>query len=162
MKEAPTKLSTTSRELIRLKNEGFLFHGSVSPEINKFEPSIPKGTSPDQGNFNYDNAVFASDNPGSTVLFAIIDNSKLPEDVRSGTWVVDWLENGKTIAKIPLKWQKYLESMKGYVYVLPADTFTDKILGQFKSKLPVKPIGKYIVHLSNYFELDGEIEWSDE
>jgi len=156
------ELSLTSRKLKELEQQSLLFHGSNNFNIKEFEPRLPEGTEPEQGLFNYDKAVFASDNAGSTVLFAVIDRSKFPKEIREGTWSIDWLENNKSFAKIPSKWKSYLEKMKGYVYILSPETFTEKLYGQLKSKTSVKPIKKLIVKLSNFLELGGNIEWTNE
>ena len=144
--------------------EGFLFHGSFDGSISILEPRPAKHSNPSD-TFHNDTAVFASDAPESTVLFAVIPpKSHMPEELRVGKFSVRWSADGGISAKIPLLWKSFLETASGYVYVLPSDTFLEKTGGSknniYKSKTPVKPVDIIRVSLSDYTELGGKIEWN--
>lgn len=159
-------LKTSSVQKIRdYAKSGFLFHGSFDGSISELVPKPAKHSDPSDS-FHNDTAIFASDAPESTVLFAVIPpKSIFPEHIRRGKFTVNWSADGGITAKIPSLWKSFLDSSRGYVYVLPSDTFLENTGGSknniYKSKKPVKPTAVIEVSLKDYIELGGKIEWVD-
>lgn len=56
--DAEPILNETLRKLQSYKDNGFVFHGSSNPDIQKLEPRLTRETDPSR-TFNIDTAVFA-------------------------------------------------------------------------------------------------------
>ncbi|HSX39136.1 MAG TPA: hypothetical protein VLI92_00920 [Candidatus Saccharimonadales bacterium] len=139
---------TTVQYLERLKDLGYLFHGSPKDTITELEPR----TSHDpHSKENTDTAVFATNNPTWTVIFGLYDRGK--------TWKTSGIERN-IIASIPEEAKEQLKHAVGTVYVLSPETFSESThLEQYKSYKPVKPIQKISVTLDDFYELGGKVEW---
>ena len=140
---------TTATYLNRLKEMGFLFHGSSNDNIEQLEPRYAYDR---YNEVNTDTAVFATDNVTLTVIFGVYGGHK--------GWSTH-TKKGQVFAKIPLRDKELLENTRGTVYVLPKKVF-EKIEGtvQYKSHETVKPVTKVSVSLNDYYDLGGKIEWS--
>ncbi|MBN1619065.1 hypothetical protein JW887_07055 [Candidatus Dojkabacteria bacterium] len=167
--EAPKNLEeakpTVVQQLKAFEKQGYVFHGSRNPNILKLEPR--PATDVDKANaFNNDTAVFAAPSPTASVIFACMSLDNVPKELRSGNWSVG-SERGKGIvARIPQKWQQYVSTNTGYVYVLDGSTFSGKCdtegVWQVKSKQPVKPTTVLTVTFSDFEQLGGSVIWKED
>lgn len=137
-------------KLKKLKEKGYLFHGSFESDLKELVPSQTSDSQDPQG-WNVDKAVFATDKPAAAIIFSLIN---LEELEGSKQWSVGW-EGQKVITKLPMEWCKVVEKAIGYVYVLKPEHFSEELENQFKSKVSVKPVQKVRVTLSDYFLLGG-------
>ena len=161
----PGKISLSVNLLNKYQKAGYVFHGSENPNIQLLEPRSAKDI--DKSNkFNNDKAVFASINPRASVIFACMSYDKIPENKISGEWSVGCDEIDKIIARIPLKWKKFIYKNTGYVYVLDKTSFSKQEsieLGwQVKSDKAVKPIARVTVKFQDFEKLGGEIIWTSD
>lgn len=154
---------TSAQKLVLFAKEGLLFHGSPRAGLTLIEPKPAKHS--DKGDtFHNDTAVFASDAPDSTVIFAIVPKkSDFPARLQKGKFSVNWSADGGITARLPLIWKSFLEKHTGYVYVLPPKSFTENTGGSrnniHKSKVAVKPLDIIPVTLKDYLDLGGKIVW---
>ena len=101
-------------KILKYKQEGYLFHGSVRADIEVLEPRKAEENNPDRL-FNIDNAVFASKLPEVSIIFACLNKSSLPKGQGSEQHSVGIPEGGeKTVAKIPTRWKETLQNSRGY------------------------------------------------
>ena len=134
--------------LTRLKEMGFLFHGSNNAQIEELEPRYTLDKHSEE---NTDTAVFATSNVSWTIIHGVYGGHK--------GWSTR-VKNGEVAAKIPAKDKDLVENTIGTVYVLAKDTFEKSGNGeQYKSYKAVKPIQKVTVTLNDYYDLGGKIEW---
>lgn len=142
---------TTSQFLERLKNAGYIFHGSNNPNISILEP---KATIDKTSSENTDTAVFATDNIIWATIFGVWGGHK--------GWKTDTYGDGSVLATISAEEKENVEKASGCIYVLSKENFGEPNPGrQFKSHLAVTPLIKIIVNLQDYFDLGGEIKWYD-
>lgn len=151
-----------SEKIIEYLQQGFLFHGSTNGQIEELEPRFAADDDKSK-EFNNDNAIFATEYPESAILFGIINRSFLPEALQDLTWGVNWLDSGVVQAELPKAWLDELTNLKGYLYILPRESFKTKTPGggQYKSYVAVKPISKIQVNFQDFFDLGGDILWMD-
>ncbi|MEI7603811.1 MAG: hypothetical protein WCJ19_02220 [bacterium] len=153
------KLTSLEKLNIYLE-QGYLFHGSYIGDITILEPRQTNNKDEDDS-FNIDNAIYATDNITTAIIFGVVDRSYLHEDIKKFTWSVNWSdenENFEVTAKVHESWREYIEKKGiGYVYVLPPDTFIEVQGCQRKSKVAVKPIDKIIVTLNDYYKSGGKL-----
>lgn len=143
--------------LVRLKEMGFLFHGSAHPErIEKLEPR--KANDLKGNEWNSDMAVYASGEPVWSVIFALYKgNDPWATSTQFST------EKGfRVTARILKKYQDDLANETGRVYILPPETFESQHQHsrQYKSRQAVTPIGAVEVILQDYYDMGGKIEWT--
>jgi hypothetical protein len=140
---------SASQYLSRLRDRGFLFHGSNNRDIEELEPRYTFDPNSDE---NTDSAVFATTNIALTAIFGVYGGHK-------GWSTRD--KDGVIIAKIPARDKELVENSRGVVYVLSKDTFHQSSSGadQYKSHVTVQPIEKVEVTVKDYYELGGKIEW---
>jgi len=155
------ELPNNLQEIKNYQKKGRLFHGSASPNIDLFEPrqATPVEGSPE---FDNDKAVYASNLPETSVLFACMGQENFPDEERKGEWGVDESE-GKFIANIPTAWRPYLEQNVGYVYILDQKDFDERSKDepwQHKSKKEVRPNDRIDVKFSDFETIGGEIHWT--
>ena len=140
---------TTAQYLKRLKDMGFLFHGSSNPDIEELEP---RATVDPYIERNTDTAVFASNNPTWSTIFGVYGGNK--------GWATD-VRGDEVLAKIPAAQKNVVETGSGMVYVLPKETFKENDdAGQYKSHETVKPILKVSVTFADYQEMGGQVQWT--
>jgi hypothetical protein len=156
-------MNNSVQKLKKYQEEGFVFHGSLNPNIEILEPR--KAHDNDSKNtFNNDTAVFASIDPIPAVLFATLDFSDLPKEISNGIWGIGSDEKtGKLVATIPLIFKPYLQGKSGYIYVMKGSDLPLKQPGgswMVKSKSAVKPIDKVKVYFEDFEKIGGEITWS--
>jgi len=135
--------------LQRLKNEGYLFHGSTNKNLNILEP---RSTYDPDSAENTDKAVFATNNVTWSIIFGLYGGRK--------GWRTN-NDNGKITAFIPESEKENLEKSKGIVYVLPRDTFKRSEGDQYKTYEEVEPYKKIEVDLNDYYDAGGKIVWTD-
>lgn len=141
---------TTAQYLKRLKDMGFLFHGSSNPDIEELEPRKTVDPHVDR---NSDTAVFASDNPTWSAIFGVFGG-------KGKSWATD-VRGNEVIAKIPVSDKAEVEGGTGIVYVLPKTTFIENDgAGQYKSHEPVKPILKVPVNYTDFQQMGGQVQWT--
>jgi hypothetical protein len=140
--------------------KGYLFHGSTNANINIFEPREAKDDDSTK-EFNNDTAIFATEYPESAILFALINWDLIPKEFIDLTWGVNWLDSGIVQAELPQKWRNYMNSAKGYLYVLPSESFKTKTPGggQYKSYENVKPNAMIEVTFQEFIDLGGKVNW---
>lgn len=139
---------STSQYLTRLKEMGFLFHGSDNNDIKELEPRYTVDINSEE---NTDTAVFATSDITWTTIFGVYGGHK--------GWSTRVKDNEVT-AKIPFRDKEIVESTSGTVYVLPKDTFKKSGEStQYKSHEAVTPIEKVSVTVQDYYDLGGKIEW---
>lgn len=139
---------TTPEYLIRLKDMGFLFHGSSNSDIQQLEPRY---TFDPKSDTNTDTAVFATDNVTWSTIFGVYGGHK--------GWSTS-VTDGDVVAKIPLKDKDLVEGSAGTVYVLPRKSFEEPNTGsQYKSYETVTPLNKVDVTVEDFYNLGGKIEW---
>lgn len=149
---------TASEYLKRMKEMGYLFHGTGNPQI--IEKLEPRETVDTTGNeWNSDTAVFASGDPVWSVIFALYKGKS------SWGTAVTTNENGditKIVARINEKYKDSLPLEKGYVYVLPPETFQreNNRGAQHKSKSIVTPVASVEVTYEDYLNMGGEVVWT--
>lgn len=152
-------------KLLEYEKQGCVFHGSTSPNIAELEPR-PATDVDRTKSFNNDTAVFAAPSPTASVIFACMSLDKVPREMRNGTWSLGSENDKGVVARIPKKWQQYVSTNSGYVYVLDGSTFSgegDTEGGwQVKSKQPVKPIDTIEVEFSDFEKLGGDVEWKED
>lgn len=147
---------SASGYLEKMRVEGYLFHGSGSPtKIDMFEPR--KASDPNT-KWNADVAIYASSEPVWSTIFALYKGKSY--------WrtSVTTNEEGRiksVTAYIPEDYQDQLLKEKGFVYVLPKDSFErqNERSAQYKSRIAVKPISSVEVNLQDYYNMGGKIEW---
>ena len=139
---------STVSYLQRLKEMGFLFHGSANDDISDLEP---RDTHDPDSAENTDTAVFATHNVSWAIIFGLYGG-------HTG-WSTESV-NGKVTAKITSKDKDLVESTIGAVYVVPRETFkSPNGNSQYKSHEPVQPLVKVPVTVTDYNESGGLIEW---
>ena len=138
---------TSVEYLERLKDLGFLFHGSSNPNLEILEPRY---TYDPRSGENTDTAVFATTFLPWTVIFGLHGG-------HTGWKTI--IRNEEVTAYIQLRFRGETEKQIGFVYVLPPSTFEKGVGQQYKSHEVVKPITKVEVTLRDYFDLCGKIEW---
>lgn len=155
------KEKTSLQILQEYSNQGYLFHGSHNGEITQLEPR-PATDTDVTNTFNNDRAIFATDLFCSSLIFAIISRSYIPDDLQKCEWSTNWSEEEgvtKVSAHLHESWKPYIEVNNfGYVYVLPAESFTERRNRQRKSKVVVTPIDKVNVTLEDFIAAGGQIE----
>lgn len=156
----PEENLSSLEKLIEYEKQGYLFHGSPNPHIEILEPRAANDVDSTRA-FNIDNAVFATSRVQTAIIFAVVGRNKLPVNIQSSAWEVQWDKFDNAHTKIPKIWKEYVEKMTGIVYVLPSETFTEKYHAQLKSKESVKPIDKIEVSFQDFFEAGGNVEWID-
>ena len=122
-------------------------------------------TSLDEETYNKSTAVYAAIHPSSACILSIIKQSCEKGNFPSLHFAVGFnKKNSSGIAKVPRYFETSLTE-KGLVYVLPSDTFDlrtiPKEAWQTKSLEPVKPIDMLKVTLQDYYDLGGEIQWTE-
>lgn len=116
---------TLEEILLDYKEQGCVFHGSPSSEINELKPN--DATDVDKSNtFNNDSAVFAALETVSPIIFACMSKKNIPKEIQKGSWSVGPEKDGRIYAKIPKEWKPYIENNTGYLYVLNGDTFSER------------------------------------
>ncbi len=151
------EFKSNAEKLKLYAEQGFLFHGSPENDLIVLEPREASDLDVNK-TFNADMAVFATDIPSAAVLFSVVGN--FPENVSAGNWSVDLsADKINVVAKIPAVWKEYVENQSGSVYILNKESFDEKEDAQWKSHSNVVPQDKVPVHLNDYFELGGKIEW---
>lgn len=149
---------TPCEKLTRYKKASFLFHGSHNGNIKTIEPRQSDDSS-GSDSFNVDKAVFASNRPESTIIFALIrPDLEYPKELGGVGFTVEWVDT-QVIAWIDPKLKPFVESATGYVYVLPPETFIRGAGPQFKSTTEVVPEDVIEVSLDDYFTLGGKLRW---
>lgn len=149
----------TLEKILDYKQKGFLFHGSPNGNIKVIEPRAANDAD-SENEYNNDTAVFAADDPGSSILFAVVNRSIIPDELQKYDWEVNWELDGKVYAKLSVQWKEILEKNIGYLYVLPSDSFSKKPEGgQYKSYEKVIPTNVIKVKLKDAIELGITIEW---
>jgi hypothetical protein len=161
MSELKESLNNSNIEILEnYSKQGYLFHGSPNGEIEILEPR-PANDIDRNNEFNNDNAIFATDNLTSSIIFGVVSRDYLPEDIKRFMWATNWAtENGVTevTAKVHESWKFFIENYgKGYVYVLSTETFKEKSGSQRKSKESVKPIDKVDVNLNDFYKAGGKL-----
>ncbi len=142
--------------------KGFIFHGRPEGDLKIIVPASPKYSERDD-EFSRDRAVYASDNPASSIMFSLINrkDSRFAE----GTWNASWSEKGDGFrAKVPVSWKSALEKNSGFVYVCSKDGFITHGEGtrnkEYKSHKNVIPIDMVSVTLRDFYNLGGKVEWT--
>ncbi|MBP9687617.1 hypothetical protein KBD68_03080 [Candidatus Woesebacteria bacterium] len=153
--EGTEKAETAVEHLYRMKEKGFLFHGTgYEGQIESF---IPRKANDPNDEWNSDTAVYATNEPVLSAIFAVYKGKE--------SWGTQTASNEKgivkVIAKIPASYQNELEKEHGYVYVLPSTSFSRRDVHdpQFKSLVAVTPIERIVVTLNDYLSMGGTIEW---
>ena len=148
-------------KLVEYREEGYVFHGSTNPNLEKLVPNkaIDDGNPNDE--FNNDTAIFASSNPAASIIFATVSFDNIPKEKWDKGWGIGGSINSIK-ATIPVEYKEYILNGKGFVYVLPKEGFADN--GQsgsweVKSKKEVTPIDKVEVEFTDFEKLGGRIEW---
>lgn len=142
--------------LERMRDAGYLFHGSGNP--NKMEMLEPRKANDPNSEWNSDTAVYASSEPVWSSVFAIYKGGT------SWRTTVSTDEHGKIkrmVAYMPEPYRLQAEKERGYVYILPPNTFESDVDNrlQHKSKIAVKPISAVEVNLQDYYDMGGQVEW---
>ncbi len=139
---------TTANYLKRLKDMGFLFHGSNNKHITELEPRYTFDRNNEE---NTDTAVFATNNITWTTIFGVYGGNK--------GWSTS-IKDGLVTANIPLRDKVLVDTTTGNVYVLPVETFKPSETGQqYKSHVTVKPVQKVEVTVKDFYDLGGKIKW---
>ena len=63
-------------KLKKLKEKGYLFHGSFKSDLKELVPNQTSDSQDPQG-WNVDKAVFATDKPAAAIIFSLINLEKL-------------------------------------------------------------------------------------
>ena len=148
---------TSIQYLERMKEKGYLFHGSGSPmPLTRLEPQQASDTNTE---WNADTAVYASGEPVWSTIFALY---KGHDPWRT---MVTTDENGKIksiTAYMPETYKEQLPQERGYVYILPSEGFEreNSKSAQYKSKQSVEPISTVEVNIQDYLEMGGKVEWT--
>lgn len=150
--------SNTVKEIKRYLEEGYLFHGSPNPNIEKLEPRFAIDVNPDR-DFNNDTAVFGSNNPAASIIFSLL-NLPLGVDpeLRARRSSVRMTGRGP-LAAISTDWEPYIRSAKGTLYILPSQEFIKEEGWQAKSHSEVIPVARVTVTLEDYEKLGGKVLW---
>lgn len=148
---------TSVEYLERMRDGGFLFHGTGSPD--KIELFEPKKASDPETEWNADTAVYASGEPVWSSIFALYKGKS------SWSTSVTTDENGRIksiTAYIPEIYRGQISKEKGLVYILPKDNFErqNSRSAQYKSKVSVRPVSSVEVTLQDYHNMGGKIEFS--
>jgi len=141
---------TTSQFLERLKDAGYIFHGSNNSNITVLEP---RPTFDPTSSENTDTAVFATDDIVWATIFGVWGG-------HTG-WKTSSNGSGKVLATIKAVEKRNVEKSTGCIYVLSKESFGEPNQGrQFKSHAKVNPLTKITVNLQDYYDLGGEVKWS--
>ena len=155
--EMSEKPESAVEHLYRMKERGFLFHGTGFE--GTIESFIPRKANDPNDEWNSDTAVYATNEPVLSTIFAVYKGKE--------SWGTQTASNEKgivkVIAKIPATYRKELEKEFGYVYVLPPTSFSRRDVHdpQFKSLVEVTPIERIVVTLNDYLSMGGTIEWTN-
>lgn len=152
--------NTPSEHLREFQRKGFLFHGSSTPDITQLDPR--KGDDSDfRKAFSKDISVYAACDPAAATIFSIMPPRKM-KGMGEGTLAVHFgCDKEPTTATIPSRWRDLIEERKGFVYILPKDTF-EGMQGQYKSKFSVRPVGVVAVGFEDFEALGGVFKWTAE
>jgi len=147
--------------LLGYSDRGFVFHGTPKPDIKRFE--LHEASDLSGSSFNSDNAIYAVLHPVGAVMFAVMNSTKIPDDLRKGrTWSAG-ARGCKNAVKVelPRTWQPYLEDQLGYVYVLPNEGYVDDGVWQAKFKTEQIPVDIIKVQYQDFEALGGTIIYKD-
>ncbi len=163
--ETPEKPLSVVQKLNEYQKQGYVFHGSTNPNIFELEPR-PATDVDNTKKFNNDTAVFAAPSPTASVIFACMSLDNIPKEIRNGSWSIGSDDDKRIVARIPKKWQQYISTNSGYIYVLDSSTFSgesDIENGwQVKSKQSIKPTAVLNVAFSDFEKLGGTIIWQED
>lgn len=148
---------TTVQYLERMRDTGYLFHGSGNP--NRMEVLEPRKANDSNSEWNSDTAIYASSEPVWSAVFAVYKGNF------SWRTSVSTDEEGRInhlVAYLPESYRPKAEQERGYVYVLPPETFERESESgiQHKSKTAVRPIAAVEVTLQDYYDMGGQVEWT--
>ncbi len=146
----------TVHYLERMRDAGYLFHGSGNP--NRMEVLEPRKANDPNMEWNSDTAVYASSEPVWSAIFAVY-KGEFPWRTSVSTDEEGRIK--RMVAYMPESYRPQAEQGRGYVYVLPAETFErESERGiQYKSKTAVRPIAAVEVTLQDYYDMGGQVEW---
>lgn len=147
---------TNIQYLERMRDNGYLFHGSGNPE--RMDILVPRKSKDPGSEWNSDTAVYASSEPVWSAAFAIYkDNHPWRTSVvTDGTGKIKQMS-----AYMPESYRARAQRERGWIYVLPPDNFekeSEESL-QHKSKKAIRPIAAVEVTLQDYYDMGGKVEW---
>lgn len=157
-------MSKSSEATVKLKQyfkKGNLFHGSSKNDITLLTPRKPQNNTKSNDKFNSDYAIFASRLPQAAIIFACVSTTFLKSQNLSGIHSVGPIDE-TILAELPFSWKNALQKSKGFVYILPNNSFDIDGGWQVKSKSRVRPIDKIEVKFQDFEYLGGIINWTKE
>ncbi len=146
------------QRLFKLKEDGYVFHGSPQGGIKTLEPRVSNDTR--DRSFNITKAVFATYYPEAAIICACMSNVNIPEEIRR-SWRISICE-GRIVAEIPDTYEPYVTNNVGFVYVLPPSNFHERYFWQCKSSVPVHPSCFIGVSFSDFEKVGGIVVWRKE
>lgn len=152
------ELSESAQRLLEYKDKGYVFHGSESGSIEVLEPRQARDT--DSANtFNNDTAVFATDRPEASIIFACMHIPKYL--IQGEEWRIYTDQNNRVVAEIPSKWRDAISFNRGSVYVLDGKDFEKGKGWQVKSNISAVPIERIDISFADFESLGGTVIWTD-
>lgn len=161
--ENSKETSKATEKLLQYKQQGYLFHGSDKDNIKILEPKQSEDESGDE--YSIDKAVFAGTDPSTACIMGIITSAINLHPNSCITCSVNRDKNDrKTLLTVPKKVKDDIQNSKGFVYVLPPETFDLENPDQWQTKShePVKHIDVIEVNFQDYIDLEGKVNWKEE